>query len=72
MPDQEQDPKISIKDTKEMACECGNTVFIQAISMREISALLTGTGRTEYIPVAKVVCSKCEKTFERPSIIIPA
>ena len=64
-----KEPSISLKDTKEYACSCGNTLFKQAISLREVSALLTGTGRTEYVPVAVIACDKCHKVFERTSII---
>lgn len=70
--DEVKAPNIPLKDTKEYACSCGSTVFQQAISLREVSALLTGTGRTEYIPVAIIVCQKCDKLFERPSLITPA
>lgn len=65
------EPSISLKDTKEVTCSCGSTLFKQAISLREVSALLTGTGRTEYVPVAAIVCLKCDKLFERDKIIAP-
>lgn len=64
-----KEPSISLKDTKEVACTCGSTLFKQALSLREVSELLTGTGRKEYVPVAVIACDKCGKVFERPSII---
>jgi len=63
-------PSISLKDTKEVACSCGSTAFQQAISLREVSAIITGTGRTEYIPVATIVCLKCQKLFERGNLVM--
>ena len=62
-------PSISLKDTKEVACSCGSTLFQQAVSLREVSALLTGTGSTEYVPVAVIACLKCQKPFKRSTII---
>ena len=64
-----KEPSISLKDTKEVACSCGNTLFKQGISLREVSALLTGTGRTEYVPMAVIACDKCGKVFERPQLV---
>ncbi len=62
--------EISIKDTKEVTCSCGSTLFKQLASMREVPAALTGTQRIEYIPVSVMVCNKCEKVFERNQIIV--
>lgn len=65
----EQGPSISLKDTKQVVCSCGHTLFKQLVSLREVSALLSGTGRTEYVPVAVLACEKCGKPFERNDII---
>lgn len=65
-----KEPSISLKDTNEVSCECGSTLFKQVINLREVSALLTGTGRVEFIPIAAgLACDKCGKLFERPKII---
>jgi hypothetical protein len=66
---QTQEPQISLKDTKEVKCSCGSYLFQQAISLREVSALLTGTGRTEYVPVSIIVCLSCKEQFERPNLV---
>jgi hypothetical protein len=65
----EQQPNISLKDTEEVKCTCGSALFQQAISLRRVSALLTGTGKDEYVPVSIIVCMKCDTMFERPKII---
>lgn len=67
--DSTKEPSISLKDTKEVECSCGSKLFEQVISLREVSELLTGTGRKEYVPVAVIVCRQCEKVFERSSLI---
>ena len=63
---QAEGPQNQVKDTKEMTCSCGSRIFEQAISLREVSRLLTNTGREEYIPLAIIVCKNCKKLFERP------
>lgn len=64
-----QDPQISLKDTKEVLCPCGHNLFKQVVQLREVSPILSGTGRTEYVPMAALACDKCNKVFERPQII---
>lgn len=54
-------PKISIKDTSGVVCDkCQNNTFMQAMYMRKVSPLITGTGKPMYIPVEQaIVCTKC-------------
>lgn len=66
-----EQPSIAIKDTKEVFCTCGSNTFQQFVNLREVSAILTKTGRNTVIPVAMICCAKCFKKFE-PSEIIPA
>ena len=66
----QQENSVSIKDTKEVSCSCGSTLFQQLVSLREVSAIITKTGRNEYVPVAVMACVKCQKPFERPSILV--
>ena len=63
------EPKIKLEDTKELSCECGHKLFKQAITMREISSFHSGTGKSEIVPLAIIVCEKCEKQFEKSMII---
>tara|TARA_R110000868_G_scaffold375069_2_gene639537 strand:+ start:28 stop:228 length:201 start_codon:yes stop_codon:yes gene_type:complete len=62
-------PKMNLEDTKELACACGHKRFKQAITMREISALYTNTGKNEVHPLFIIVCEKCDTVYEKPSII---
>jgi hypothetical protein len=63
------EPKIKLEDTRELTCECGHALFKQAITMREISSLMSGTGKVEIVPLAIIVCEKCNKQFEKSKII---
>jgi hypothetical protein len=61
-------PKISLEDLEELICTCGNNRFEQKITMRRISALLTG-GEARIEPISLIVCDKCGKTFEAPKLV---
>lgn len=53
-------PQFNLEDTKAVKCDiCGGEVFEQAVMLREVSALLTGTGQPGIIPIPVFVCSKC-------------
>jgi hypothetical protein len=70
--DEIRPPSIPLKDTKEVTCTCGSAVFQQFLSLREVSAIITGTGKNEIVPMAMICCAKCHKRFEPPQIITPA
>ena len=50
---------ISLKDTQEFACECGNDVFLPVFKFRVISALISPTGKESMIPVQQFQCTSC-------------
>lgn len=53
-------PQLSLADTKAVICEkCGCEIFEQGLLLREVSALMTGTGQPGIIPVPVFLCSKC-------------
>ena len=56
----QQQPNISIDKTTPIICEeCGNDTFVQALFLRKISPLLTGTGQEGVVPVPTFMCTKC-------------
>jgi hypothetical protein len=65
----QQPARISLKDTTEIVCSCGHNYFKEVVNLRKISALLSGTGKEEFIPVAVLVCEKCSKPFDKSPII---
>lgn len=53
-------PNISIEKTNPVLCEeCENDTFVQALYLRSVSPLLTGTGEKGIIPVPTFTCTKC-------------
>ena len=59
-------PQISLGDTKAIKCDvCGCEVFDQGVMLREVSALLTGTGQPGLLPIPVFICSKCGHVNEQ-------
>lgn len=53
-------PQISLQNTEAVKCDkCGGEVFEQAVMLRKVSALMTGTGQPGIIPIPVFICSKC-------------
>ena len=59
-------PRVRLEDTTEVTCDnCSHNVFAIGSYMRKVSALLSGTGNTAYIPIENAVyCVKCHHTNE--------
>ena len=66
---QEQQLNV-MRDTKALKCSCGHEYFKPLVMIREVSALLTGTGKDEILQIPVMVCAKCDKAFERPSVVV--
>lgn len=51
---------VDINQTTPVICEkCDCTLFEQALYIRKASGLLTGTGKTSYIPIPVFSCKEC-------------
>ena len=44
-----------------IVCECGSKVFKEAVILKKVSSLMTGSGRDEVVPIPVYVCDKCGK-----------
>jgi hypothetical protein len=56
----ENQPKVTIKDTTEVVCSnCGKSTFQDAVKLRRVSPLVSGQPREIYIPVPVFVCVSC-------------
>jgi hypothetical protein len=64
-----QQPQIKLSDTTEVACPCGCTVFQIGAKLRGVSAILSGTGKSEVIPTQVLFCAKCLTPYTPPTII---
>lgn len=51
---------IDLNETLPIICnDCGHEFFTQALMIRKVSGILTGTGQPSYIPIPVFKCSKC-------------
>lgn len=56
----QQNINISLDQTTPVKCdECENDHFIQALHIRKVSAILSGTGQPSYLPIPMFACTKC-------------
>lgn len=52
---------FDISQTTPILCEaCGHHYFEQALHIRKVSGLLTGTGQTSYLPIPVFACKACD------------
>lgn len=56
----EQQLNIGINETTAVVCEeCNHTFFEQALHIRRVSGILTGTGQPSFMPIPVFSCKKC-------------
>lgn len=56
----QQQPNVSLDQTSPVTCdECGGMYFEQALHIRKVSGILTGTGQTSYMPIPVFSCKDC-------------
>ena len=59
---------LSLNDTQEFACECGNDVFLPVFKFRLLSALISPNGKESMIPIQQFQCTSCGNIPEKFSI----
>jgi len=55
---------INLKNTTLFKCECGNHTFEPKFVIRKRSALLSETGKEEYVTIQILACSNCGEVPE--------
>ena len=57
---EEQQVNVDMTQTTDVSCdECKSELFIQAIKMRRLSAILSPTGKEALIPMPVFACKSC-------------
>ena len=57
---------VSLEKTSPIVCEeCGNDTFTQALYLRKVSPLLTGTGQEGVVPIPTFICVACNYVNEK-------
>jgi len=60
MTQQNLGPQVSLEETSPVVCnDCGEGIFVQALLLRKVSGILTGTGQESYIPIPVFKCTAC-------------
>lgn len=55
---------ISLKDGRDIACECGSVVFMPGYRFKKFSKLLTGAPKDSMIPIELYLCTQCGKPLQ--------
>ena len=66
-----QGPQLTadiLKNSPNVTCECGGTIFVEKLFFKKISAIVSTSGHEELVPIPIMVCEKCGKV---PSIFDP-
>jgi DNA-directed RNA polymerase subunit RPC12/RpoP len=59
-----QNLNISLKDARDIPCECGNTIFMPGYRFKKISRLLTGAAKDSILPIELYLCTSCGKPLK--------
>lgn len=54
----------TVYNSTNVVCSCGSKVFHEAVVLKKVSSLVSGTGREELVPIPVYVCDKCGKIPE--------
>lgn len=55
-----QNVNIGLDQTTSIVCEeCGGIFFTEAVHIRKVSGILTGSSKPSYIPIPVFRCSDC-------------
>ena len=55
---------FSLNDARDVACECGNKIFMDGFSFKKVSRLITGGAKDAVIPVQLYLCTQCGKPLD--------
>jgi len=48
-----------VVESPNVVCECGCKIFVPAVALKKVSALVSPTGKEEIIDIPVYICSKC-------------
>jgi len=69
---QQQQPiqaNVSLNDGRDVACECGNRIFMPGFRFKKFSRLLTGQPNDSILPIELFLCTACGKPLNE---LLPA
>jgi len=60
--------QLDISATTPVVCECGNYTFVHSVFLREVSALVSPSGKAGIVPVPTFTCNSCGRV---PDQVVP-
>ncbi len=54
----------NLANAKDVECECGNNFFVQGLKIKEVSAIISPTGKKETIGIPTIYCPVCNKELK--------
>lgn len=64
MPNPAFNPKNVLTAPNCVCSACGHKLFREAVVLKKVSSLLTGTGKDELVPIPMYVCDKCGEILD--------
>lgn len=58
-----------VNDSPNKKCQCGCEYFDRATIQKEISALVSSTGKNEILLIEVLLCRKCDTLYEPSKIV---
>ena len=55
---------FSLSDARDIACECGNKIFMDGYSFKKVSRLITGGVKDAVLPIQLYLCTQCAKPLQ--------
>ena len=55
---------FSLSDARDIACECGNKIFMDGFSFKKVSRLITGGAKDAVLPIQLYLCTQCGKPLQ--------
>ena len=55
---------VSLKDARDMNCDCGNNTFMPGFRFKKMSKLITGQAQDAIIPIEMYLCTQCGKALQ--------
>lgn len=56
--------KFSMKDARDILCECGHHTFMPGFRFKKMSKLLTGAPQDSTFPIEVFLCVQCGKPLQ--------
>lgn len=57
-------PRSVVTSPTCVCSSCGHRIFREGLVIKKVSALLTGTGKDELVPIPMYMCDKCGEVLE--------